>query len=153
MARKRYSTEQVGTKLRQAEVELGRGLPHAPGLQEAEDQRANVLPLAEGVRRLGSGPGQAVKGTRAREPAAEEAGGRPGPGQRDPQRGDLGKLLSPPRRHQAVNHVCTRLGVSERRACRVMGHARSPHRHLARLPDDEPRLVIRMIEPATTYGR
>ena len=34
-----------------------------------------------------------------------------------------------------------------------MGHARSTHRHLARLPDDEPRLVSRMIELATTYGR
>ena len=52
-----------------------------------------------------------------------------------------------------MHHVCTRLGVSERRACRVMGHARSTHRHLARLPDDEPRLVSRMIELATTYGR
>ena len=51
-----------------------------------------------------------------------------------------------------MNHVCTRLGVSERRACRVMGHARSTHRHLARLPDDEPRLVSRMIELATTYS-
>ena len=52
-----------------------------------------------------------------------------------------------------MNHVCPRLGVSERRACRVMGHARSTHRYLARLPDDEPRLVSRMIELATTYGR
>ena len=52
-----------------------------------------------------------------------------------------------------MHHVRTRLGVSERRACRVMGHARSTHRHLARLPDDEPRLVSRMIELATAYGR
>ena len=52
-----------------------------------------------------------------------------------------------------MNHVCTRLGVAERRACRVMGHARSTHWHLARLPDDEPRLVSRMIALATTYGR
>ena len=31
-----------------------------------------------------------------------------------------------------------RLGVSERRACRVLGQARSTHRHRARRPDDEP---------------
>ena len=49
-----------------------------------------------------------------------------------------------------MNHVRQRLGVSERRACRVMGHARSTHRHLARLPADEPRFVSRMIELATT---
>ena len=47
MPRKRYSTEQIVTKLRQAEVELGRGL-HLPGLQEAGYQRVNVLPLAGG---------------------------------------------------------------------------------------------------------
>jgi len=52
-----------------------------------------------------------------------------------------------------VHQVRTRLGVSERRACRVMGLARSPHRHLARRPEDEPRLVSRMTELATTYGR
>ena len=115
MPRKRYSTEQIVTKLRQAEVELGRGLRAPQVCKKLGISEQNVLPLAEGVRRLGAGPGQAVKGTRAREPAAEEAGGRPGPGQRDPQRGGLGKLLSPPRRRQAVHHVCTRLGVSERR--------------------------------------
>ena len=45
------------------------------------------------------------------------------------------------------------LGVSERRACRVLGHARSTHRHRARVPDDEPRLVERIIALATQYGR
>ena len=45
------------------------------------------------------------------------------------------------------------LGVSERRACRVIGHARSTHRHTVVVPDDELRLLDRMIEPATTYGR
>jgi len=52
-----------------------------------------------------------------------------------------------------VHQVRTRLGVSERRACRVMGLARSTHRHLARRPEDKPRLVSRMTELATTYGR
>ena len=45
------------------------------------------------------------------------------------------------------------LGVSERRACRVLGHARSTHRHRARVPDDEPRFVERIIALATQYGR
>ena len=46
-----------------------------------------------------------------------------------------------------------RLGVSERRACRVLGQARSTHRHRAVVSDDEPRLVDRVIELATAYGR
>ena len=46
-----------------------------------------------------------------------------------------------------------RLGVSERRACRVLSQARSTHRHRPVVPDDEPRLVARLIELATLYGR
>ena len=50
-------------------------------------------------------------------------------------------------------HVQHRLGVSERRACRVLSQARSTHRHRPVVPDDEPRLVARLIELATLYGR
>ena len=50
-------------------------------------------------------------------------------------------------------HVQHRLGVSERRACRVLSQARSTHRHRPVVPDDEPRLVARLIELATQYGR
>ena len=50
-------------------------------------------------------------------------------------------------------HLRGRFGVSERRACRVVGHARSTHRRQVVVPQDEPRLVDRMIELATTYGR
>ena len=70
-----------------------------------------------------------------------------------PKRGGLGKLLSPSRRRPAVLHVQHRLGVSERRACRVLSQARSTHRHRPVVPDDEPRLVARLIELATLYGR
>ena len=52
-----------------------------------------------------------------------------------------------------MDHVRRRLHVSERRACRVLGHARSTHRHRQRVPEDEPRLVTRLIELATAYGR
>ena len=50
-------------------------------------------------------------------------------------------------------HVQHRLDVSERRACRVLSQARSTHRHRPVVPDDEPRLVARLIELATLYGR
>ncbi len=52
-----------------------------------------------------------------------------------------------------MGYVRRRLSVSERRACRVLGQARSTHRHRQRVPDDEPRLVTRLIELATAYGR
>lgn len=43
--------------------------------------------------------------------------------------------------------------VSERRACRVVGQARSTQRREQYIPSDEPRLVKRMIELAGQYGR
>ena len=52
-----------------------------------------------------------------------------------------------------MDRVHQRLGVSERRACRVLGQARATQRHRTRVPDDEPRLVHRIVELATQYGR
>jgi hypothetical protein len=52
-----------------------------------------------------------------------------------------------------VEHVCERLGVSERRACRVLGHPRSTQRHIRKIPADEKRLVERIVTLASQYGR
>lgn len=62
-------------------------------------------------------------------------------------------MLSPPRRRQAVTRACETLGVSERRACRVLGQSRSTQRRKPYVPDDEPRLVARIVELASQYGR
>ena len=43
--------------------------------------------------------------------------------------------------------------VSQRRACQVLGQPRSTQRRAPAVPDDEPRLVARMIELASEYGR
>jgi putative transposase len=45
------------------------------------------------------------------------------------------------------------LKVSERRACRVLGQARTTQRHSPHIKNDEERLVARIIELATQYGR
>jgi hypothetical protein len=52
-----------------------------------------------------------------------------------------------------VAGVCTLPGVSERRACRVLGQARAVRRHTPAARDDEDRLTGRMIELAAAYGR
>jgi transposase InsO family protein len=49
--------------------------------------------------------------------------------------------------------VCDKLGVSERRACRVLGQHRTTQRHVPRGREDEERLVADMIELARQYGR
>ena len=43
--------------------------------------------------------------------------------------------------------------VSERRACRVLGQVRSTQRRWRSPPDDEAKLLRRMVELATEYGR
>lgn len=55
-----------------------------------------------------------------------------------------------------MEHARDALGrdrVSERRACRVLGQPRSTQRRVRQVPEDEPRLVARMVELATQYGR
>ncbi len=52
-----------------------------------------------------------------------------------------------------MEYVQEKLGVSERRACQVLGQTRSTHRHPPRIRDDEPRLVSRVTELASEYGR
>jgi transposase InsO family protein len=43
--------------------------------------------------------------------------------------------------------------VSQRRACQVLGQSRSTQRRVPHVPDDEPKLVRRMVELASQYGR
>ena len=86
----------------------------------------------------------------------EEAGGRGGTGQGHPARGSFGKLLSPAKRRQVVEHVRDTPGfdhISERRACRVLGQPRSRQRRTRHVPEDEPPLVRRIIDLAPRYGR
>jgi len=64
--------------------------------------------------------------------------------------------LSPAKRREAVEHVRQVLGpdrVSQRRACQVLGQCRSTQRRPGHVPDDEPKLVGRMVELACEYGR
>jgi transposase InsO family protein len=60
------------------------------------------------------------------------------------------------KRRLAVEQARDALGrdvVSERRACRVLGQVRSTQRRERYPPDDEPRLLRRMVELAMEYGR
>jgi putative transposase len=49
--------------------------------------------------------------------------------------------------------VCETMGVSQRRACQVLGQPRSTQRHIRKVPDDEERLVERIVSLASQYGR
>src|ERR671912_417573 len=133
-----------------------------PGLARAERgrcrtldrcDRGDLLSLAAGVWRSQDRPGQAPEAARDRERTAAPGGGRAGLGQADPERGRLGKLLSPARRRACIEHVRDKLQVSERRACAALGQHRSTRRKLPRGRDDEERLTADIVELARRYGR
>lgn len=52
-----------------------------------------------------------------------------------------------------MERVTQELGISERRACLVLGQARATQRRLLRVKDDEPRLVQEILALATRWGR
>ena len=52
-----------------------------------------------------------------------------------------------------MDKVCGELKVSERRACRVLGQARSTQRHWPCVTEEEKALAKQIVEMATRYGR
>ncbi|WP_154664455.1 IS3 family transposase [Pseudodonghicola xiamenensis] len=64
-----------------------------------------------------------------------------------------GKLLSPSRRRQCIDHVRQTLSVSERRVCRTLGQHRSTQRKVPCGRPDEIRLTEDIIALAEEFGR
>jgi putative transposase len=62
-------------------------------------------------------------------------------------------VVSPARRRACIEHVVRELGVSERKACAVLGQHRSTQRKLPRGSDDEAALTADIVELAKRYGR
>ena len=154
MPRKHYSTEQIVTKLRQAEIELGRGVRTPQvckkklGISEQTYYRWRReygglrLDQAKRLKELER------ENTRLKRLVADQALDNA-----ILKEVDVGKLLSPPRRRAAVVQVQRRLGVSERRACRVVGQPRGTQRQPPRVPAEAGPLMQRMTALASQYGR
>src|SRR6202162_943015 len=126
---------------------------HPTSLQGSRDHHADVLPLAEGIRRVEDGPGQAAERTGKGERQVETAGGGAVVGQADPEGYCGGKLLSPERRRCAVEHAREEYEVSERGACRVVRQWRGTQRYLPLRRTDEDELTQAILALATKYGR
>ncbi|MBT4002182.1 MAG: IS3 family transposase [Chloroflexi bacterium] len=63
------------------------------------------------------------------------------------------KIASPDRRRQAVKQVIDAMDVSERRACRAIQQPRSTQRYPKVIPGDEELIRSKVIELASQYGR
>jgi len=109
--------------------------------------------MAQGIRRDEPGSAEAVEGARDREPAVTAGCVGSDTGQDDLGGSCTGKLLSPSRRRQCIDHVRQTLRISERRACRTLGQHRSTQRKVpCGLPDEE-RLTEDIIELTREFGR
>ena len=60
--------------------------------------------------------------------------------------------MSPARRRACVEHVVRGLGLSERKACAVLGQHRSTQRKAPRSAEDEAGLTAEVVELAKRYG-
>src|SRR5271167_4175654 len=122
-------------------------------MQGCRDRGADLLPLAQGVRRSAGGPGEAAQGAGTGELEAEAVSSEPKPGQPCVEGFRLGKLLSPERRRIAAEHAQQKHGMTERRACRLANQPRGTQRYRAIRREDEDALTQEIVQLASQYGR
>ena len=97
MSIKNYKPEQIVTILRQIEVQMANGEDGTAGLQGSGDTHADLLPLAEGIRRVEAGASETAEGVGEGKHPIETTGSG-------------GKLLSPEqRRCEACQVRCASL--------------------------------------------
>ncbi|NIQ06519.1 MAG: IS3 family transposase [Candidatus Korarchaeota archaeon] len=153
MGRKRYSAEQIIRMLRQAEVlsSQGRSVPeicrelgvtantYYRWRKEYGGMGVSQAKRLKELERENSRLKRAVADLTLDNLILKEA--------------SKGKLLSTERRRRCVVHVQQKLAVSERRACRVLGQARSVQRRKPNKSQSERVLREDIIRLASKYGR
>ncbi len=136
MKRRRHTPEQIVRKLAEGEKLLSEG--------KTIDEVSRHLEITESTwhrwrNQYGGMKADDAKSCAAAqgEPAPEEDRGRPGPRHRHAQGAEPGKLLTPDSRRRAVVALREQFGVTERRACRVVGQPRSTQRLPPPVPSDD----------------
>ena len=153
MARRRYTPEQIIGMLRESEVRLAEGGESGAICRELGISEQSYY------RRRGEYGGLKVSQARPfervgeRDPAAQESCFNLTLDALILKEVVEGKVLSPSRCKDAVDHVQAALGCSERRACRVIGQPRSTQRRLVVIKPDEQPLTAEISRLAQRYGR
>src|SRR5215831_1550601 len=122
-------------------------------LQRSRNHAADLLPLAQRVRRSEAGTGTTAKGTGEREQPSAPPGDRVVSGETSLEGRGGGKLLSPERRRCAVQHAREQHRLSERRACRLLGQWRGTQRYQVVRREEEDELTRAILQLASEYGR
>jgi putative transposase len=151
--KKTHAPEEIVAKLRHAEVLGGQGKTVTEAIRTIGVTEPTHYRWGTGVWWSEAGPSEAAEGVGARERAAAEGGVGPNAREGHSEGSRLGKVVSPARRRACVEHVVRELGVSERKACAVLGQHRSTQRKAPRGSDDEAALTADIVELAKRYGR
>ena len=137
MKGRRHTPEQVVCKLREADGLLGEGFELPDVLKELEVSEATYHRWRARYGGMKADDVKRLKELEAENAQVEADRRRPVAGHRGAQGAGEGKLLSPARRRRAVLALRDRLGMSERRACRLAGQHRSTQRHELVVADDD----------------
>src|SRR4029453_16233106 len=140
-----------GTDHRVVEAGGGRDIG-AGALSQAWPEHVDVLPLALEVRWHGNTRSAPLARTRGREPAAQAAGGGPSARCSTPEGSDIKKVVTPEAKRSVVGFWRAGHGISERRACRLLGLCRATQRYTRR-PDRSAELRRRLRELAEQRRR
>ena len=163
MPRKRYSPEQVISKLREAEVLLSQGKTTAEvsrslGVTEHTYYRWRKEYGGMGTQqalRLKELEKENARLTSSRCPSGRswwQTSRWIKPSCRRPC-GDASAIVSPDRRRKAVQEAQDEFQLSERRVCRALGQPRSTQRYVGQQVSDEESLTPRVVQLASQYGR
>ncbi|MEZ5826289.1 MAG: IS3 family transposase [Geminicoccaceae bacterium] len=153
MATKRHKPEEIVTKLRQVEVLVGQGMARVDAIREVRITEQTYYRWRKQYGGMGTDQLRELKRLQKENERLRKAVSDLTLDKLILAEAAKGKLLSPARRRACIDHVRNELGISERRACRVLHQHRSTQRKLPRGRADEERLVADMIELARQYGR
>ena len=135
MKRRRHTPEQAVRKVREGERMLAAGSDLTEVLRHLEITESTWHRWRRAYAGMSASDAKRLKELESENAPAQEAVGGGRAGQGDAQGAGRGKMVTPDRRRVAVERLQERFGVSERRACRVVGQHRSTQRRPRASPD------------------
>jgi putative transposase len=161
--KKRRSAEQIVCLLRQADVDLGKGMNVPDVCRRLGVSQQTYYRWRTKFGGMDPKMAKQLQELQKENARLKEACGGPGPGHADSQGGRPptrlragGQLTCPERHRRTVESVRRTLGqekVSERRGCRVLGQNRGTQRHRPRKEDGDRELLGVMRKIVETFPR
>ncbi|WP_122072972.1 IS3 family transposase [Pseudophaeobacter sp. EL27] len=153
MAIKRPKPEEIVVKLRQVEVLMGQGMPRIDAIRQIGVTEQTYYRWKKKYSGMGTEQLKELKRLQKENERLRRAVTDLTLDKLILSEAAKGKLLSPSRRRACIDLIRSKMKVSERRVCRVLGQHRSTQRRLPQGRADEEHLVADMIELTRQYGR